>query len=336
MKTSLSFAVRIQKAESNSMKTKTLYSLHRQILSAIPDGITVQDLSFNIIFQNNAMKNAFGDRIGQKCYLSYERRDRICEGCGLAKSYKTGEPVLVHRTGVLENGSIEHWENSCFPLYDDKGNIVAGVEVCRNVTDRVSLAQEVRERTIELGHLNDSLNHQKLELEKKTEELKGAYKELKRAHTKMLQQEKMASIGQLAAGIAHEINTPIQFVGDNISFLNDSFDDLIRCLTKSHNIIEQTNENNDELIRLHSKIDTVFEEIDLDYLTNEVPLAIEQTTDGVKRVTEIVQAMRNFAHMGATALGPVDMDDVIRSTVAVSRNTWKQVAEMKLELSLNP
>jgi signal transduction histidine kinase len=85
---------------------------------------------------------------------------------------------------------LAQWENSCFPLFDDEGNIIAGVEVCRVITDRAALAEEVRQRSIELGTLNDQLNH-------KTKELEKAYQDLKTAHSRMLQQEKMASIGQL-------------------------------------------------------------------------------------------------------------------------------------------
>jgi signal transduction histidine kinase len=204
------------------------------------------------------------------------------------------------------------------------------------VTDRVSLAQEVRDRTMELGKLNDQLNQQKGELEQKTRELKLAYDELQRTHTKMLQQEKMASIGQLAAGIAHEINTPIQFVGDNISFLHESFDDLLNCIAKYQEITIQADKNNGELIKLYSQIESAIDEADFDYLKSEVPLAFDQTADGVKQVAEIVQAMRSFAHFGNATLGPIEMDELIRSTVEITRNSWRQVADLTLELATPP
>ena len=311
-------------------------SLHVQVLEAIPDGVTVQDREFNIIFQNNAMKQAFGDWVGKKCYNAYERREQICEDCGLVKAYETGKPVMVHRSGVMEDDTVGHWENSCFPLYDDEGNVVAGVEVCRNVTDRVSLTQEVRDRSIELGKLNDQLNRQKNELEKKTNELEAAYEKLKQTHTQMLQQEKMASIGQLAAGIAHEINTPVQFVGDNLIFLRQSFDEILDGIKQYHEMKISAEQNSEELHKLRNQIISLFKDLDFEYLKNEVPLAFEQTTEGVRHVAEIVKAMRNFAHFSNTELGPVNIDDLIQSTIEVTRNAWKDVADLTVEQAVPP
>ena len=313
---------------SKSVNDLSSASLNDQVLEAIPDGVTVQDKEFNIIFQNKAMKQAFGDWVGKKCYAAYERREQVCEDCGLVKAYETGKPVMVHRSGVMDDGMVGHWENSCFPLYDDEGNIVAGVEVCRNVTDRVSLTQEVRDRSIELGKVNDQLNRQKRELEEKTDELETAYEQLKQTHTRMLQQEKMASIGQLAAGIAHEINTPVQFVGDNLVFLRDSFDEMLYGINQYHEMKVSAEQNSEELIKLRNQIISLFGDLDFDYLKSEIPLALDQTTEGVRHVAEIVQAMRNFAHFSNNELGPVNIDDLIQSTVEVTRNAWKEIADL--------
>jgi signal transduction histidine kinase len=311
-------------------------SLHEQVLEAIPDGVTVQDRDFNIIFQNKAMKQAFGDWIGKKCYAAYEKREQTCEDCGLVTAFETGSPVMVHRSGVMQDGMVGHWENACFPLFDSKGNIVAGVEVCRNVTDRVSLAQEVRDRNIELGKLNDQLKRQKSVLEERTQELAAAYDKLKQTHTQMLQREKMASIGQLAAGIAHEINTPVQFVGDNLSFLRESFDEILDGINQYHEMKVSAEQNNEELSKLRNQIISLFENLDFEYLKKEIPLALDQTADGVRHVAEIVQAMKNFAHFSNTAQGPVKIDDLIQSTVEITRNAWKYVADLTVELAEPP
>ncbi|MBN1517627.1 PAS domain-containing protein [Candidatus Sumerlaeota bacterium] len=312
-----------------------LSSFFEQVLENIPDGITVQDREYNIIYQNKAMKQAFGDRVGEKCYFSYERREQICEGCGLRKAFETGKPTLVHRTGVTEDEAVSHWENNCFPLFDDKGEIVGGVEVCRDVTDRVSLAQEVRDRSIELGKLNDQLLRKGAELEDRTQELEAAYHELQQTHTHLLHKEKMASIGQLAAGIAHEINTPIHFMGNNITFLRNSFEELISVMQQCLEKLASAVEDSSDLSKLHTDITALFDELDLEYLKEEIPLAMDQTANGAKRVAEIVQAMKSFASSGGTALQPVELDDLIRSTVEITHNAWKFVAELKVEL-VNP
>ncbi|MEJ2608624.1 MAG: ATP-binding protein [Candidatus Thiodiazotropha sp.] len=311
-------------------------SLHVQVLENIPDGITIQDKDFNIIYQNAAMKQAFGNKLGHKCFTSYEGRKQVCEGCGLLKAFETGSPTMVHRTGVTEEAGVLHWENSCFPLFDEEGKISAGVEVCRNVTDRVSLTQEVRDRSIELGKLNDQLSQQKRELIERTRDLQAAYEELQRTHTHMLQQEKMASIGQLASGIAHEINTPIQFVGNNIAFVHESLDELLSSMRQCKEKLNSTEIDESKLSDLNEQFASLFEELDFEYLKQEVPLALEQAADGTRRVAEIVLAMKNFAHSGDTTLAPVELDSLIRTTVEVSRNVWRGIADVEMKFETPP
>ncbi len=138
---------------------------YREILDVMTDGITVQDLDFNVIYQNRMMREAFGIRLGEKCYAAYERRDKVCEACGIQKAFQTGQANVVLRTGVLVSGRLTSWENCCIPLFDKEGKLVAGMEVCRDVTSRVSLEQEVRERNLQLGRMNDQLERRTAELQ---------------------------------------------------------------------------------------------------------------------------------------------------------------------------
>jgi two-component system cell cycle sensor histidine kinase/response regulator CckA len=140
------------------------FAFHEQVLDNLPDGITIQDKNFNIIYQNKAMKHAFGEHVGMKCYAIYERRDEVCEGCGVQKAFRTGEANIVLRTAFEVDGKTSYWENACFPLFDTEGNTIAGVEVCRNITDRVSLEEEVKDRNIELGQLNKQLKNKTAQL----------------------------------------------------------------------------------------------------------------------------------------------------------------------------
>ncbi len=145
------------------------------------------------------------------------------------------------------------------------------------------------------------------------------------------QAQKLEAIGQLAAGIAHEINTPIQYVGDNTRFLQDSFGDMVTAFSAYDSLLQAVKDKtvNDELV---TTVEERVLEADLLYLNEEIPQAIEHSLEGVKRVTEIVRAMREFSHPGSDQKEMVDINHAIKNTVTVARNEWKYVAEMKLDL----
>lgn len=140
--------------------------------------------------------------------------------------------------------------------------------------------------------------------------------------------QKMESIGQLAAGVAHEINTPVQYVGDNIRFIGDYFDEIKALLNQLLLLHENTckGEISEKLIKSISKS---IKNSDLEFLLEEIPLAIKQSLEGVSSVSRIVQSMKDFSHPGTSKKIQVDLNNIIASTITVSRNEWKYVAEME-------
>lgn len=155
--------------------------------------------------------------------------------------------------------------------------------------------------------------------------------EKRKIETQLVFSQKMESIGQLAAGIAHEINTPMQYIGDNIIFLKNAFMDVCDFFGNYTKIISAM-EKGDMPGDIISVLKGNAENLDIGYLMSEIPSAIEQSLTGIDRVTRLILAMKNFSHPGGNEKMYSDINSGIESTVTISRNEWKYVAEMETEL----
>jgi len=141
------------------------------------------------------------------------------------------------------------------------------------------------------------------------------------------QAQKLEAVGQLAAGIAHEINTPAQFVGDNIGFLKDSWANIADLIQLSRRLREEVGSGSVQA-QTAAALDMACQRADVDYLLAEVPSAIDQARDGTERISKIVRAMKEFSHPGGKEKCAVDINHAISTTITVARNEWKYVADV--------
>ena len=144
---------------------------------------------------------------------------------------------------------------------------------------------------------------------------------------------RLETLGTMASGIAHEINTPIQFIGDNLQFISDSYT-AIDQLLKRYAALHEAAQSAEVLSEEAKSVADALEEAELDFLREELPSAIEQSLAGIQQVARIASAMKTFAHRGSAEKELADLNQAIEMTVAISRNEWKYDAD--LELSLDP
>jgi PAS domain S-box-containing protein len=160
-------------------------------------------------------------------------------------------------------------------------------------------------------------------------ELEKAEKEKGKLQSQLLQAQKLESVGQLAAGIAHEINTPMQFIGTNMEFLEEASQGMVNLEQSIKKIMATAP------AEVAEELQAAFDEADWQYLMEEVPAAIQQSKNGIGRVTSIVKAMKEFSHPSSREKENVVVNSIIETTVLIARNEWKYVSEVTTDLAVD-
>lgn len=227
---------------------------------------------------------------------------------------RAGQTVQFEDEVKRPDGSAFWLGVSIRPLYDKAGQFTHSVAVGADIT-----AKRIETR-------------KKQELQDK---LVAEMKERERIGIELQLAQKLESVGRLAAGIAHEINTPIQYVGDSVYFLRSAFEDFDKLFESMSGAAVMLPDGAQREAYRH-EIAELEKKFDVEYLRTEVPRAFTRTFDGVERVTNIVKAMKEFAHPDAIEQNPVDLLHALQTTLLVASNEYKYVAKVRTEFAELP
>jgi two-component system, NtrC family, sensor kinase len=232
----------------------------------------------------------------------------------IAAAIRAGEALKIEVRCRRRDGSV-FWAGIFLgPVRDSTGRVTHYVSIAADITGRMQ--EEENKRLLQ-------------------EQLVSEMQERESMGLKLRLAQKLESVGQLAAGIAHEINTPIQYVGDSITFLQQAVGDcraLLESYQEALRRIVQGGSATQELEQLRQTEHS----LDLPFLREEVPKAFDRTLEGVGRVAQIVRAMKEFAHHDQVEQNPADINHAIETTLTVARNEYKYVASIELEFAQLP
>ncbi len=292
------FRLELKAREEAEQKMKMAEREWQRTFDAIPDLIAIIDKDYKFIRTNKAMAQVLGrssDEIeGTRCYEVLHGAAKPPNSCPHHQLLLDGKKCVMEQFEKCLGG---HVEVTVVPYHSEDGKTLLGsVHIFRDINERKTIEEEG-----------------------------------KRMQTQLLHAQKLESVGQLAAGIAHEINTPVQFVSANNEFLNEAFEEVSALITTFDATFQQALKGTVDPDQL-TKTSEALEDADWEYLSAEIPTAIGQNMEGLKRVTSIVRAMKEFSHPGSKEKERRNLNDILNTTATVARNEWKYVSDLVLDL----
>ncbi len=293
---------------------------YHSLVETIPQMITCKDLDGKIIFANQKFCDTLGlphSQIEGKTDFDFYPRE-------LAEKYRADDRSVIESGKVLDvveenvsrTGEKIYVQVMKAPLRDRERNPIGIQLIFWDVTERMQSEEKLKQQNMALQELARSERE--------------AHQALKSAQSRMVQTEKLASLGQLVAGVAHEINNPLAFVSNNIAVLERDLADMIR-LIKLYRELAASGASDQPEIR--SQIDQIAGDLDLDYAIESLPQLITRTREGLRRIERIVKDLRLFARVDEGEWNEVDLNPGIESSVNMVRG-YARKNQVQLEMDL--
>lgn len=272
-----------------------------------------------IVYCNKAAADMVGLRreelIG--CGLSAIAANNVTRAPDFGRDYATlaaGHNIAYETEAVTQEGSTIWRGVTIAPIFDADGSLHYSVAMGADITAKKEAARQREELQAQLV---------------------AGLRERERMANELHLAQKLESVGRLASGIAHEINTPMQYIGDGVHFLKTGFSDVEQMVDGWQRSLADLPADA-RLEDLRTLSNTLAAQCDWEYLRAEIPKVFERLSEGITRVSGIVNAMKEFAHPDSTEQGAADINHAIRSTLIVTRNVYKSVARVHTDLTELP
>ena len=301
----------------------------RKITASAQDAIIMMDDEGNLSYWNEAAEKIFGysseEALGKEMHVLLAPQRYYASFKEAFEKFKTtGGGPIVGRTrelpGLRKDGSE-------FP-----GELSISAVKLKNRWHAIGIIRDITERKRaegELKRLNENLENL---VAKRTQEIRRAYDELKQTQAQLLQSEKMASIGQLAAGVAHEINNPMGFIQSNLGTLSEYAQDLMDLLERYTSLEEQVEEGDAEQAQAAmQEIQAQKEKMDVGFILEDLTSLIAESQEGAERVRKIVQDLKEFSHVDQAEKKAFNVNDGLKSTLNIVWNELKYKATVEVD-----
>ncbi|MGR3310172.1 MAG: ATP-binding protein [Candidatus Brocadiales bacterium] len=288
------------------------------IVSEIGAGLSLVDRDLKIVWINKIQSSWFGslkDIQGMRCFNAYWNAKEGCQDCPTQKTFITGTVEKILHSHINSDGKQKWYSITSSPLKDRKGRVTHVLELFEDVT-KEKLAEE------EFKKMHESVVQANVKLEQSIKELKSTQQQL-------IQAEKMASVGQLAASVAHEINNPLSYVDNNLGMLTKYSERMEEFLEKCENgkpILEGGNITH--VKAFFEEVENLKKEIKLDFILDEFGEIIKESRSGVEQIKKIVSSLSTFSHVGEDLPINADLNKIIEGVLAMLWVELKYKAEV--------
>jgi two-component system, NtrC family, sensor kinase len=268
----------------------------RLLVESAQDLIWVLDAEGRYKFLNGATRTMLGyepeEMLGNLFtkYLAPEEAEKSAQE--FQRILQAGSTFQYESAFVAKDGRVVNTSVSAVVIHDDQGSVVEMIGTMSDISDR---------------------KRSEIQLRQQTQQLEKTLAELQSAQSHLVQSEKMSSLGQLVAGVAHEINNPVNFIYANLNYANDYIQDLLKVVEIYQRYYP------DPSPELQAEVETV----ELEFLMNDLPKLFTSMKVGADRIQKIVLSLRNFSRMDEAEYKPVDIHEGIDSTLMILQNRTK-------------